>query len=69
MLRIRFRGRGGQGMKTASRIVGSASFREGRHAQDSPGYGADRRGAPMVALTRIADEPISEWLKEINGSS
>jgi pyruvate ferredoxin oxidoreductase gamma subunit len=60
MLRIRFHGRGGQGMKTASRIVGSASFWEGRYAQDSPVYGAERRGAPMVAFTRIADEPILE---------
>jgi pyruvate ferredoxin oxidoreductase gamma subunit len=60
MLRIRFHGRGGQGMKTASRIVGSASFWEGRYAQDSPIYGAERRGAPMVALTRIDDEPILE---------
>jgi pyruvate ferredoxin oxidoreductase gamma subunit len=60
MLRIRFHGRGGQGMKTASRIVGSASFWERRYAQDTPVYGAERRGAPMVALTRIADEPILE---------
>jgi Pyruvate/2-oxoacid:ferredoxin oxidoreductase gamma subunit len=27
MLRIRFHRRGGQGMKTASRIVGTAAFR------------------------------------------
>jgi pyruvate ferredoxin oxidoreductase gamma subunit len=60
MLRIRFHGRGGQGMKTASRLVGTAAFREGRYTQDSPIYGAERRGAPMVALTRIADEPILE---------
>jgi pyruvate ferredoxin oxidoreductase gamma subunit len=60
MLRIRFHGRGGQGMKTASRIVGTAAFWEGRYAQDSPIYGAERRGAPMMALTRIADEPILE---------
>ncbi|HXH10611.1 MAG TPA: 2-oxoacid:acceptor oxidoreductase family protein [Alphaproteobacteria bacterium] len=60
MLRIRFHGRGGQGMKTASRIVGSAAFWEGRYAQDAPIYGAERRGAPMTAYTRIADEPILE---------
>lgn len=30
MLRIRFHGRGSQGMKTASRIVGTGAFREGR---------------------------------------
>jgi pyruvate ferredoxin oxidoreductase gamma subunit len=60
MLRIRFHGRGGQGMKTASRLVGSASFWAGQYAQDAPIYGAERRGAPMVAFTRIAEEPILE---------
>jgi pyruvate ferredoxin oxidoreductase gamma subunit len=60
MQRLRFQGRGGQGMKTASHIIGSASSRRGRYAQDSPVYGAERRGAPMVAFTRIADAPILE---------
>jgi pyruvate ferredoxin oxidoreductase gamma subunit len=60
MLRIRFHGRGGQGMKTASRILGSAAFHAGSVVQDSPVYGAERRGAPMAAFTRIAREPIRE---------
>lgn len=60
MFRIRFHGRGGQGMKTASRIVGSAAFHAGFVVQDSPIYGAERRGAPMAAFTRIAREPIRE---------
>ena len=60
MLRIRFHGRGGQGMKTASRIVGSAAFHAGFVVQDSPIYGAERRGAPMAAFTRIAKEAIRE---------
>jgi pyruvate ferredoxin oxidoreductase gamma subunit len=60
MFRIRFHGRGGQGMKTASRIVGTAAFRQGRYAQDSPVYGAERRGAPMIAFTRFDDKPILE---------
>ena len=46
MYRIRFHGRGGQGMKTASRILGSAAFAAGWHVQDAPVYGAERRGAP-----------------------
>jgi pyruvate ferredoxin oxidoreductase gamma subunit len=29
-------------------------------AQDSPIYGAERRGAPVAAFTRIANEPIRE---------
>ncbi len=60
MLRTRFHGRGGQGMKTASRILGSAAFHSGLVVQDSPVYGAERRGAPMAAFTRIAREPIHE---------
>jgi pyruvate ferredoxin oxidoreductase gamma subunit len=60
MLRIRFHGRGGQGVKTASRIVGTAAFRQGYFAQDSPVYGAERRGAPVVAFTRFDSRPILE---------
>ena len=60
MRRIRFHGRGGQGMKTASRILGSAAFQAGWVVQDSPVYGAERRGAPMAAFTRIARDPILE---------
>jgi len=57
---IRFHGRGGQGAKTASRIVGTAAFLEGFVAQDSPVYGAERRGAPVAAYTRIDAGPIRE---------
>lgn len=60
MIAIRFHGRGGQGAKTASRIVGTAAFLEGYQAQDSPIYGAERRGAPVAACTRFAKEPIRE---------
>jgi pyruvate ferredoxin oxidoreductase gamma subunit len=60
MFRVRFHGRGGQGMKTASRMLGSAAFQAGFLVQDSPIYGAERRGAPMAAFTRIAREPIRE---------
>lgn len=60
MYRIRFHGRGGQGMKTASRILGSAFFRHGFEVQDAPRYGAERRGAPIYAYVRAAHEPIFE---------
>lgn len=60
MIAVRFHGRGGQGAKTASRILGTAAFSEGFTAQDSPIYGAERRGAPVTAFTRIAREPIRE---------
>ena len=60
MLRIRFHGRGGQGIKTASQILGSAGFLSGFQAQDFPLYGAERRGAPIVAYTRLAPGFILE---------
>lgn len=60
MRAVRFHGRGGQGAKTASRIVGTAAFLEGFTAQDSPIYGPERRGAPVAAFTRMAKEPIRE---------
>ncbi len=60
MLRIRFHGRGGQGMKTASRILGSACFLSGYEVQDAPRYGAERRGAPIFAYVRVDDRPIQE---------
>ena len=60
MFRIRFHGRGGQGMKTAGQILGSAFFLEGFEVQDAPRYGAERRGAPIVAYVRAARVPIHE---------
>lgn len=60
MYRIRFHGRGGQGMKTASRILGTAFYREGYEVQDAPRYGAERRGAPIFAYVRAAKQPIHE---------
>jgi pyruvate ferredoxin oxidoreductase gamma subunit len=60
MLRVRFHGRGGQGVKTASRMLGDAAFAEGLDVQDFPLYGAERRGAPVTAFTRISDHGIME---------
>ena len=60
IIRVRFHGRGGQGAKTASRILGNASFNDGLFAQDFPIYGAERRGAPVTAFTRFSDEKITE---------
>ena len=60
MFRIRFHGRGGQGIKTSSRILGTAFFHEGYEVQDAPVYGAERRGAPLYATVRAARAPIHE---------
>lgn len=60
MFRIRFHGRGGQGMKTASRILGTAFFMQGYEVQDAPRYGAERRGAPIFAFVRADTSPVNE---------
>ena len=60
MIRVRFHGRGGQGAKTASRILGNAAFNDGYFVQDFPIYGAERRGAPVTAFTRFSDSEITE---------
>lgn len=60
MIRVRFHGRGGHGVKTAGRILGTAAFLAGREVQDSPVYGAERRGAAVVAYARIDETPILE---------
>ena len=57
---MRFHGRGGQGAKTASRILGDAAFNDGYFVQDFPIYGAERRGAPVTAFTRFSESDITE---------
>jgi len=60
VFRIRFHGRGGQGVKTAGRILGTAFFLSGFEVQDAPRYGAERRGAPISAYVRADRRPIHE---------
>lgn len=55
MIEIRMHGRGGQGTVVASKILADAAFRDGKYAQSFPQYGVERRGAPVVAFTRIAE--------------
>ncbi|MFQ6129753.1 MAG: pyruvate ferredoxin oxidoreductase subunit gamma [Candidatus Hadarchaeaceae archaeon] len=58
MVEIRFHGRGGQGAVTAARLLAEATFLEGKYCQAFPFFGAERRGAPVVAFTRIDNKPI-----------
>jgi pyruvate ferredoxin oxidoreductase gamma subunit len=60
MYRIRYHGRGGQGIVTASRVLGTAFFMAGFEVQDAPRYGAERRGAPIFAYVRADHAPIAE---------
>ncbi len=58
MIEIVFFARGGQGAVTASKILATAAFQEGKYAQAFPSFGPERRGAPVTAYTRIATLPI-----------
>jgi 2-oxoacid:acceptor oxidoreductase gamma subunit (pyruvate/2-ketoisovalerate family) len=56
---IRWHGRGGQGAITAARILAQAAYFEGyRGVTAAPSFGAERRGAPVSASTRIAPQTI-----------
>jgi len=55
---IRIHGRGGQGGVTAAEMLARAAFKEGKWVQAIPFFGAERRGAPVKAFVRLADEPI-----------
>ncbi|MGQ9623089.1 MAG: 2-oxoacid:acceptor oxidoreductase family protein [Candidatus Caldatribacteriaceae bacterium] len=57
-LEIRWHGRGGQGVVTASRILADALLREGKYFQAFPEYGPERMGAPVKAYNRVSDTPI-----------
>jgi 2-oxoacid:acceptor oxidoreductase gamma subunit (pyruvate/2-ketoisovalerate family) len=57
---IRIHGRGGQGAVLAARMLASAFVTEGKFVASFPMYGFERRGAPVVAFTRVDDKPIRE---------
>ncbi|MCD6573255.1 MAG: 2-oxoacid:acceptor oxidoreductase family protein, partial [Thermoplasmata archaeon] len=58
MYEIRFHGRGGQGGRMAAEALALAAFLEGKYAVSFPFFGAERRGAPVRAFTRIDDKKI-----------
>ncbi len=58
MVEIRFHGRGGQGAVTSAELLAQSAIEDGKYAQAFPAFGAERRGAPVQAFTRISDEVI-----------
>ncbi|MBM4241429.1 MAG: pyruvate ferredoxin oxidoreductase subunit gamma [Euryarchaeota archaeon] len=60
MIEIRFHGRGGQGAVTAAEILAKAAFQDGKYSQAFPFFGVERRGAPVLAFSRIDDKPIRQ---------
>lgn len=56
---VRWHGRGGQGAVTSSKILAQAGFLSGwPGVTAAPSFGAERRGAPITASTRLARETI-----------
>ncbi len=59
LIEIRWHGRGGQGAVTSAELVAKAAISEGKYAQAFPAFGAERRGAPVLAFDRVSiKEPI-----------
>jgi pyruvate ferredoxin oxidoreductase gamma subunit len=57
---IRWHGRGGQGAVTAAKIIAQAAYFKGyQGVTAAPSFGAERRGVPISALTRISKEAIA----------
>jgi len=58
---IRWHGRAGQGAVTAAKTLAELiSQEEGIYAQGFAVYGAEKRGAPVVAFTRVDEKPIRD---------
>ncbi len=55
---IRWHARGGQGAVTAAKMTAEVALSQDKYFQAFPEYGPERSGAPIVAFTRISDEPI-----------
>jgi pyruvate ferredoxin oxidoreductase gamma subunit len=58
MIEVRFHGRGGQGAVTSAEMLALAAIEEGKYAQGFPSFGPERRGAPVIAYSRVNDKPI-----------
>jgi pyruvate ferredoxin oxidoreductase gamma subunit len=58
-MEIRWHGRAGQGVVTAAVTLADVlSSEKGRHVQAFPEFGAEKRGAPILAFNRISQKPI-----------
>ncbi len=58
---VRWHGRAGQGAVTAAKTLAELiSQEEGVYAQGFAVYGAEKRGAPVIAFTRVRDKVIRD---------
>jgi pyruvate ferredoxin oxidoreductase gamma subunit len=58
-MEIRWHGRAGQGVVTAAVTLADVlSSEEGKFVQAFPEFGAEKRGAPILAFNRLSQKPI-----------
>lgn len=61
-IEVRWHGRGGQGAVTAAMILAEAAYFDGyKGVTAAPFFGAERRGAPVLASNRFGPEPIKTF--------
>ena len=68
LLEIRIHGRGGQGNVVAAYLLASVAIDEGYYGQAFPSFGAERRGAPVVAFVRMSDVPVKRRCQVLHPS-
>ncbi|MDR1916019.1 MAG: 2-oxoacid:acceptor oxidoreductase family protein [Synergistaceae bacterium] len=60
MIQVLWKGRGGQGAFTVSRLLGAAWVLKGGYALAFPSFGPERRGAPVRAFTKLDNKPVAD---------
>ena len=61
MKEILWHGRGGQGAFTAAKLLGAAfSLSDGNYSLAFPAFGPERRGAPILAFTKLDSKTIGD---------
>ena len=61
-IEVRWHGRGGQGAVTAANILAEAAYFDGyKGVTAAPFFGAERRGAPVIASNRFSREPVKTF--------
>ena len=62
-IEVRWHGRGGQGVVTASKILAEAALLSGKCVQAFPEFGPERAGAPVKSFNRLSTRPINTHLQ------
>lgn len=60
MTEVLWHGRGGQGAFSAAKVLGAAFSLKGKYALAFPSFGPERRGAPILAFTKLDESPIGD---------